>query len=119
MGEIVNIGNDGIVNVVFLAKMDEEKTDLYIKELKEIVNSSPTKLRILTDISATDHMDSVLRKKMVEGIKNLKHNIEKSAVIGFNSTFKMSIVQFVLTLSGRTDIKTFKSRENAIHWLKS
>lgn len=119
MGKIVNIGDDGLVHVVFLDKMDEEKTDLYIKELKEIVHSSHKKLRILTDISATDHMNSVLRKKMVEGIKDLRYNIEKSAVIGFNSTFKMSIVQFVLTLSGRTDIKTFNSREKALRWLKS
>lgn len=120
MNEFVQIGEDNIVYIKYKPQMSIDDVSVYIRELTEVVEASAEPVCILTDIGPTQGIiSSAIRSKIAEGIKPLKKNIHKSAVVGFNSFFKKSAVSIVLTLSGRKDIKIFDDKEKALEWLKS
>ena len=118
-GEIVNFLPDGIVCAAIPVLLDKKAANIFIKELKAILFAEDKKFLVLTDITMMEGMPTIEAKQIiVEGIKKNKHKIAKSAICGFSSIGVIA-ARLIITLAGRGDIKIFKTREEALNWLKS
>lgn len=119
MGRVVNIAQDGVVIATLPENVDSAVATIFIQELKQAIQSRSTKARIITDVSKVQGMPPVDAKEIiVEGIKNNRPYIQKSAVCGFGN-FGVIAARLIITLAGRSDIKVFKTQKEAHDWVST
>ncbi len=117
MGRIVNRDDNGIIVAKFLETMGEAEARVFVTELREALVAGNGKSKVLTDITAMKGNPSREAKEIVaEGIRDNRPMIEKSAVCGLSTTKRLA-AWFIFLLSGRKDIKLFKTREDAVRYL--
>ena len=73
-------------------------------------------VRTLTDVSQLGDVSWGARWTFAERMKQNRRLIWKSAVIGLSPRLEV-VLRVVLRVSGRTDLRTFDSREAAEAWL--
>ena len=107
----------GVLIVKTLAMLEKADVDEIIPKVAEYLDGKEHRY-ILGDLSEnpTGLLSKGARTAFKENADNLK--VEKIAIIGANPSIRM-IAKIALTIMGKSDIaKFFKTREEAISWLK-
>lgn len=114
---------DGIVNIRIARVVTEEDVGELIWGVREALKSSLSKGRILidmTNIAATAGIrSSKFRKRTAGQAKDLieEPGFKKAALFG-GKMMHRTIASFIITASGIKNIKMFKTKEEALKWLK-
>ena len=120
------VGADGILNLEFLAWLDDLEDQDRIAELidkeGDAIFAADTSRRynILVDLSHIKKLfKPMLPKTKQRYIKMVsKKQVNKMALIGFNRFYR-TLAYFITKLSGKlTRVGIFDSREKAVDWLK-
>lgn len=98
--------------------MTDEDVDLWCKEYHEVFSGATQKLKVLTDGSRLSiPWNSKQRISIANTIKGNQDKIEKSAIFGMSAYISI-LFKVVCHLAGREDIRSFKTREEALDWLR-
>ncbi len=115
---------DGIVSLGLRGNIDESTVDelakwgkLVKKTLREVHKKTPD--RVLTIMDCT-HVDKVSVHCSGELHKLLRHNkqyVTRTAIFGAN-TFSQAVLEMSIYITGRTNMKLFKTKRAALAWLR-
>ena len=109
------LGEDNIIYVIRVGEADEEiATDITNTGLKlaDLVNG---KVKILADLNKAGKSSSDARKIYQ---KHLKHNkFDKVALYGLHPVARV-IATFGMGITKKKDVRFFKTKEEALLWLK-
>lgn len=119
------IGPDGIIYLMLAGKIAGEDAERFIawtEEVKDAIKSvhekHPNRVLILSDVTALTHFE----KKPIEALRTLleydKEYTTKSAIVGASPMVRM-LVDAVVALSGRSNVKLFDTRDEALEWLNA
>ncbi|HAR63601.1 MAG: hypothetical protein DKM50_01135 [Candidatus Margulisiibacteriota bacterium] len=126
MGKIITLGNDGILYIQFAKDYSGEIVNDFCLEIKSyyypILDDPKYRPNTLINFShfpigavfSTESRDIIIK-----ALKPIAHIKSKVALIGNNSVTDI-ILDFIFTMAGmKDDIKSFKSTDAALIWLKS
>lgn len=117
MGQFLNKLPNGIITLTSNKSMSDEDVDMMCDEYTELITNSAQKVKVLTDGSRLSMpWNSTQRIKIANTIKVSKDKIEKSAIFGMSAYISI-LFKVVCHLAGREDIKSFKTRDEALNWL--
>lgn len=93
----------------------------FCEEFEEVTNRNPNLDTLLnfTCFSITSVLSPSIRRKIIDIIKPLQGEKTKLALVGISSVAKV-MVDVILHISGnRDEMRSFKSVEEALAWLRS
>ena len=109
------LSDDNIIQVSEVGKVDNNKA-IIIKELAhKFIRMSTEKVSILVDLNRTGKPSADARKNFHE--INEHEKVNKVAFFGMHPVAKV-IASFLIGISQKKDIRFFKTREDALVWLK-
>ena len=116
-------GKDGIIYIEMIGEFNKEDILELVKEIKEELKKSPTKARLLVtcDFQHSDivFIGSLARKELVDKVKNSYKDLKLEKVAVYVTSPRMRAVGFFITkASNVSNIKIFRTREEALKWLK-
>ena len=115
------LGEDGIVRIKTVKKMDDENDFLVLCEkYREIVKKLPDKPKVLIDISLSSPTLSLSgRKRIVGNMEDIYKNpgFKKLAIWGGSAIIKV-ITLFALRVAKIERTKYFQTEADALQWLK-
>jgi len=120
----LEVSEDNIIKLSINGDLlDQQIDDLSnsLQEATEIINNTfsslQKKLKILVDLNNFSGRYTVKPLvKMVEFSNTTKKFVEKTAICSSSDKDKMA-AEMVAALSGRSDFKTFNTKEEALEWL--
>ena len=109
------LGEDNIIYQTLIGKQDE-KTVLAIYEANDrLANTVEGKVNVLVDLNKAGQASSGARKK---GQEMLEDKIfAKVALFGLHPVARV-VASFFMGISRKKDLRFFKTREEALAWLK-
>ena len=114
------LGEDGIIYAEVVKVDSEEDAYEILEGIKKILKKSSRKMKIFIDImTSTIIASSQFRKECGEKIKELYEDIgfERTAICGI-TVIPRTIAFFVIKASGVKNIEIFKTKKEALKWLK-
>lgn len=116
-------GKDGIVYIEMIGEFNKEDILRLVEEAKEELIKSPGKAKVLVicDFRHTDivFIGSFARKELVDKVKNSYKNLKLEKVAVFVTSPRMRTVGYFITrASNISNIKIFRTKEEALKWLK-
>lgn len=114
------LGDDGVIYLEVVTSTNEEEIFEILKNAEEIIARLPRKAKIMIDIQTSSIIhSSKFRKECGERIRELydKQGFEKAAIFCINIVLR-TIASFIIIASGVKNIKIFKTKEQALKWLK-
>ena len=93
-------------------------TDKVRRTIITLYNKTDKKIRTLVDITDIKKYDAEAYSILTELMQNNKQYTLKTATFGGND-YIIAAQDILLALSGRTNMKNFKTKEEAINWLIS
>ncbi len=114
------IDENGIVNIKIMVKnLSEKDMEELIKEGKEIAKNLTEKALILVDISSgLIAISSRFRRDIAEEIKKLAIDPGFKKLAIFGGVLPRTVASFVITASGVKNMKVFKTKDEALRWLR-
>lgn len=111
--------DDDIVCISLDSDISLQEWDTLTDALTELKKESPGNIKFLTDASQVriSSFDSSKRVKVAESFKLYKEKVVRHAIYGITEPFLASAVNVLILLSGRNNLKVFKTKEEAIPWL--
>ena len=111
------VDKEKIINIQLIGSHDKENAESIIEEINELISKNPNCL-ILIDMDKIVRPTSQARKLHAQNMRLQANYFKKTAIYGGN-TLNRVIANFIIKASGRGDkVKYFRTRENAIEWLK-
>jgi hypothetical protein len=108
-------GEDNILYITVLGDVNDE-ISMKIKEVSDKFTAMVEgKLNLLVDLNKTGIPSADARKKGLEGFEGEK--IGKIAFFGLHPVARV-IASFIMGITKKEDIRFFKTREEALAWLK-
>jgi len=114
-GNRIYLGEDNILDIINVGEIDE-KTAIAIKEaIQKLMNMVEGTVHTLTDLTRAGKTTPEARKVFNTLIE---HGIQgKTAYLGMNPVARV-LAYFVMGSSRKEDMRFFKTREEALAWLK-
>ena len=120
------VDEHGIVNMLIRGRVRKEVWSQFTKwiedtekKIREQHEKTGKKVKTIVDLTETSSQyDSETIAALASFTKVNKPHIEKTATFGANTMIKFA-EDLVITISGRTNIKAFKEKDEAIKWLLS
>jgi len=119
----VNVGADDVVNVTIGGDLIMENlsqftewTENLKKTIKETFLKKNKKVLVLADISGLRKYDSEVMVQLATTMRENEPYVFRNATYGGSQYVKMA-EDVVAALSGRNNLKSFKTREEALNWL--
>jgi len=113
------LGEGGLIHGIYVGDQTYEtikKGTEQFTQLIEKVKSEGGRALLLVDLANVGRQDSKARKAGVEGFLSMKY--DKISMFG-GLPFLRSVANLIVKAIGRTDkIKFFKTRAEAVRWLK-
>jgi len=111
----IYLGEDNILYLTIFGEVDE-KIEIGINEaVLKLINMVEGKVNTLIDLNKVGKTSTEARKKQKEISEHEK--IGKVALFGLHPVAKV-IASFFMGISKKKDIRFFKTREEALAWLK-
>ena len=117
---IIRQGTDGIIYIDVPKGISEQDIYKLIDEAEKFLKGLSGEAKILVDMSeATIFRSAGFRKKAAKKMKEIAQGpgFKKAAMVG-KDIFRRTIVSFVITAAGIKNVKVFKTKEEALKWLK-
>ncbi len=117
-----NIGTDKVIYLTAAGKINNNNLAVFaawaeqIKELITEVSKTEDVVRVCTDVSGVEHFESKPIVPLRELFEYDKQYHIKSAIIGA-SFFMRNLMDAVVQFTGRTNIRQFETKEEALVWL--
>lgn len=117
-----HIGTDKIIYLTAAGKINNNNLAVFtewteqIKTLMAEVSKTENVVRVCTDVSGVEHFESKPIAPLRELLEYDKQYHMKSAIIGANF-FMRNLMDAVIQLTGRTNIRQFETKEEALVWL--
>ena len=113
------IDKDGIANIKIIRNFTIEDVKALMKEGRELARSLSEKPKILLDMtSGLNALSSQFRKEIGEQVKELVKDPGFKKVAVFGGVIARTIASFIIVASGEKNIKIFKTKKEALRWLK-
>lgn len=114
-GNRIYLGEDNILDIINVEEIDE-KTAIAIKEaVLKLMNMVEGKVHTLTDLTKAGKTTPEARKIGKEMFEH--ERLGKVAMFGLHPVAKV-IASFVMGVAKKKDIRFFKTKEEALVWLK-
>jgi hypothetical protein len=109
------LDEDNILYENIVGEFDEKRALMAKDVVLKLMNMVNDKINIFIDLNNAGHQTSKARKI---GQEMFEHEINKKiALFGMNPISRV-IGSFVIGVTGKKDIRFFKSKEDALSWLK-
>jgi len=109
------LGEDNIGYVTLIGEVDENVTNRYIDATLKIMNMAEGAVNFLVDVNKTGKLSTKARGVFKEMSEHEKTG--KVAVFGMHPVAKV-LASFVMGTSKNKNMRFFKTREDALAWLK-
>lgn len=109
------LGEDNILHVIRVGEVDKEASTEITTSALKIANLVDGKVKILTDLNRAGKSSSEARKVYQKMLEHEKFN--KVALWGLHSMARV-IASFAMGVTKKRDIHFFKTKEEALAWLK-
>ena len=117
------VGADDVIYLTVSGKITNERfyafvawTEKVKKLVREMSEKHPGNVLVLSDVSGVSHFESKPIVPLRELLNYNKHYPVKSAVVGARDLTHV-LLDTVISLTSRVNIKQFKSKEEALAWL--
>ncbi len=109
------LGEDNILYITTVGPIDTEIAGAIKEAVKKLKDMSKGKFNVLVDINKAGKASSTSRKTFKEMTE--EKNIGKVALFGMHPVARV-LASFVIGVSNNKDMRFFKTREEALAWLK-
>ncbi len=109
------VDKDGIINFVDQTRNTVEDALVAKEKILELAKKMPKPRRLLTDLTGIETPSAKIRKIVAEMMKEAR--IDKIALVGGDFIMK-TVANFMMSASGIKNSKFFKTKKEAIEWLK-
>ena len=114
-GSRLYLGEDNIIYIVATKNVDEKTETELITSFFKLVNMAEGKVHVLFDINKVGKPSHGARKIGREVLENEK--VGKVAFFGLHPVARV-IASFMIGVTKKKDIRSFKTKEKALAWLK-
>jgi len=111
----VYLGEDNILNFIIVGDVDEYIAIAFEEAMLKLVGKIKGKVNPLIDLNGARRTSAKARKIFQERI--MDDRTGRVALFGLNPVAKV-IASFVLGITRKKDMRFFKTREEALAWLK-
>ena len=115
MAHELAMGDDGILRMAFIGDVDEAAITAWISDMQPFLETAEKgKLKMLVDASRDGKMSSTARRTFTE--VNRDPRLDKIAIVKI-SRFNRVMATFIMTATGRHNIRFFDEEAEALVWL--
>ena len=111
----LHLNEENILYITIVGGLDEEKAIQIKKAVSKLKDISGRKWHTITDINKAGRITSEARKIFTDMSEN--GNSDKIAIFGGHPVARV-LAAFVMGVSKKKDMRFFKSKEEALAWLK-
>ena len=109
------LGEDNIIYATIVGEQDAKIATLFNKATLKLMNMVEGKVNVLTDNNRAGKTSPEARKIFQELLKHEKYG--KLAIFGLHPVSRV-LASFFMGFSKKKDMRFFKTREEALTWLK-
>lgn len=116
------VGPDKVIYITAVGKINNENVAIFVewaehlKHLMAEVAQGGGIVRVCTDLSGVEHFESKPIAPLRELLEYDKQYNMKSAIVGA-SFFMKNLMNAVIEFTGRTNVRQFRTKEEALDWL--
>ena len=110
------LGEDNILYITLVGEMDEKMAIAFIEAVQRLENMVDGKVNLFADINKAGKQSPVARELYRERTET-SEKLGKVAIFGLHPVARV-LASFVMEISQKKDMRFFKTKEEALAWLK-